>query len=280
VRRAFIFAGVALLIYVCGAAWLPGAAAQTGQGQTQKPAQQSSSPQVSSQPALQTSPPAQAAGTLRTIVLDPGHGGEDTGARGPAGVAEKNIVLEFAETVASSLRAEGFQVIMTRVGDTDPSLDDRDAIANAQTGAIFVSLHVGSTGAVGSARTYTYLFPTAAQTSSGEAQSGGAVGSPPPAEVPSGFLLWRAAQQLFVAQSVKLGDLIQVQLAQKFKGSPEVSSSAPVAVLRSVAAPAVAVEISSIATDQQKLEVMGTDLAFCIARAVADFKTIYLPGNE
>lgn len=251
---------------------LPRAAAQ---GQTQKPAQA-----PGTQNSVAQAAPAQPAGTLRTIVLDPGHGGEDAGARGPAGVAEKDVVLDFAQTVASSLRAAGFQVVMTRVGDTDPSLDDRDATANAQSDAIFVSLHVGSTGTTDTVRTYTYLFPTAAQTAAANPQNADNSGAQAPAEVPPGFLLWREAQKPFVAQSVKLGDLIQVQLAQKFKGSPEVSSSAPVAVLRSVAAPAVAVEISSIAMDPQKLGAMGADLAYCIARAAADFKTIYLPGGE
>jgi N-acetylmuramoyl-L-alanine amidase len=259
---------------------LPRAAARGALSPTQDPAQQTPPSHAPSQPAPLTTAPAQASETLRTIVLDPGHGGEDTGARGPAGVAEKNIVLDFAETVASSLRAEGFQVVMTRVGDTDPSLDDREAIANAQTDAIFISLHIASTGTVGSARTYAYLFPTAIQTSPAGTQIGGAADSLAPAEAPLGFLLWDEAQRSFVAQSVKLGDLIQVQLAQKFKGSPQVSGSAPVAVLRSVAAPAVAVEISNIAVDQQKLEAMGADLAYCIARAAADFKTIYLPGGE
>jgi N-acetylmuramoyl-L-alanine amidase len=218
---------------------------------------------------------------LRTVVVDAGHGGEDTGARGPSGVAEKDIVLEFAQAVASTLRSQGFEVVMTRVGDIDPSLDDRAATANAQTGAIFISLHVGSSGTAGTVRTYTYLFPSAPQIVPVLSQSENPAAAPAPvATAPPGFLPWREAQKPFVAQSVKLGDLVQVELAQRFKGSPEISASVPVAVLRSVAAPAVAVEVSSVVADQQQLESMSSDLAAGIARAVAAYKTIYPPGGK
>lgn len=274
VRRALNFvmfsAGLLSLTVACALAHLPRAAAQA----QQPPAQQSSA-----QPAAPSAAPSQLAPTLRTVVIDPGHGGDDTGARGPSGVAEKDIVLEFAQTVASSLRAQGFDVVITRLGDTDPSLDDRATVANAQGNAIFISLHVGSTGLVGTVRTYTYRFPATPQSAPASAQGANATLSQAPAP-PPGFLLWREAQRSFLTQSVKLGDLIQVELAQKFKGSPEISSSVPVAVLRSVAAPAVAVEISSVAADQQHLESMSADLAYSIARAVAAYKTIYPPGGK
>jgi N-acetylmuramoyl-L-alanine amidase len=273
VRRAATFAGLLSLAFACALTQLPKAATQAQQPQTQKqPPPQN--------PAQQPpAPPPQTVPTLHTVVIDPGHGGEDTGARGPTGLEEKDIVLEFAQAVASSLRAQGFEVVMTRVGDTDPSLDDRATIANAQSNAIFITLHVGSTGAVGTVRTYTYLFPTTPQlapaSAPGERTDNSEATAPPP-----GFLPWSEAQKPFVEQSVKLGDLVQVELAQKFKGSPEISSSVPVAVLRSVATPAVAVEVSSVAADQQKLESMSGDLAAGIARAVAAYKTIYPPGGK
>lgn len=280
-RRALIFTGLLSLAGACLLTQLPKAAAQAQQPQAQKqPAPQNSAQQPPAQPP-QTLP------TLHTVVIDAGHGGEDTGARGPTGLAEKDIVLEFAQAVASSLRSQGFEVVMTRTGDTDPSLDDRATIANAQPNAIFISLHVGSSGAVGTVRTYTYLFPATPQpalaavpSASPSAATAAAAPQSTATPAPAGFLLWSEAQKPYVAQSVKLGDLVQVELAQKFKGSPEISSSVPVAVLRSVAAPAVAVEVSSVAADQQKLESLTADLASSIARAVAAYKTIYPPGGK
>lgn len=289
VQRALIFLG---LIFFA-AAFAPkissnaiAPAQQQAQQQTppkQTPAQQTAAPtqQKPSQPtqaAQSATQPASSAPALRTIVLDPGHGGEDTGARGPSGVAEKDVVLQFANDVAAALRGEGFEVVFTRTGDTNPSLDERDATANAQSNAIFISLHVGSTGTVGTVRTYTYLFPS--EPPPAPANPLNAANSQPAPAPPPGFLLWREAQKPFVAQSVKLGDLIQVEMAQKFKGSPEISSSVPVAVLRSVAAPAVAVEVSSVAADSAQLQSMSADLASCIARAAAAYKTIYVPEPQ
>lgn len=267
-RCALILFGSLLLAAADALAHFPNATARVQQ--QQNPAQQA--------PTAQTLP-AQPPSGLRTIVLDPGHGGEDTGARGPMGIAERDIVLEFAQTAASALRAEGFVVVLTRTGDTDPSLDDRDAIANAQNSAIFITLHVGSAGAVGTVQTYTYLFPSTPPPVLSSNQGADAPATEP-APPPPGFLLWSEAQKPFVAQSVKLGDLIQVELAQKFKGSAEISVAAPVAVLRSTAVPAVAVEVSSVAADQPKLESMSADLASSIARAVQAYKTIYPPGGK
>lgn len=227
-------------------------------------------------PPLAASPAPQAAApqTLQTVVLDPAHGGPDTGARGVNGVAEKDIVLEFARETATELRAEGLQVVFTRQGDTNPSADDRATIANGQSNAIFISLHVASTGPVNTVRSYVYLFPatvTPAPSTNSQLIN---------ATVPPGFLPWGEAQKPFLVQSRKLGDLLQVEVAQKFKGSPDVSWSAPVYALRSVAEPAVAVEVSSVAANPQQLEAIATPLAQAIARAVMAYKSIYPPGGR
>ena len=76
---------------------------------------------------------------LNIVVLDPAHGGTDTGARGTGGIRESEIVLQFALQVRRALEAQGFQVIQTRMANENPSFDDRSAMANAQVGAVFVS---------------------------------------------------------------------------------------------------------------------------------------------
>jgi N-acetylmuramoyl-L-alanine amidase len=291
VRRALIFACYFCLASVCAFAASEGSA-QSQPPSLAKPAQQTSPPQNPA--AAQSAAPQSAAPFsnpspgLRVVVLDPAHGGADTGARGPTGAAEKDIVLEYALGVAQALRAEGLQVVMTRQGDEDPSADDRAAIANAQSNAIFISLHVGSTGPIGTVRTYTFLFsapfPSAPSQENSAApganQAGANASEQSNAPLPPGILLWSRAQEPFVAQSRKLGDLIQINLAQKFRNSPELSRAVPVYGLRSVAEPAVAVEVSSIAADPQQLEAMEAGLADGIARAVAAYKTIYPPGGR
>ena len=90
--------------------------------------------------------PARPAGAgLRTIVIDPGHGGADSGALGPGGVTEKAIVLRFAQQLRASLTSGlGLQVVLTREKDEDVELDARPGIANNFKAQLFVSLHAGS----------------------------------------------------------------------------------------------------------------------------------------
>ncbi|PTW60269.1 N-acetylmuramoyl-L-alanine amidase [Breoghania corrubedonensis] len=79
------------------------------------------------------------------IVLDPGHGGIDTGAVGVDGVYEKNVVLEFAELLKAKLDAEGtYEVLMTRDDDRFIPLGKRVEFARQQGASLFVSVHADS----------------------------------------------------------------------------------------------------------------------------------------
>ena len=89
----------------------------------------------------------------KRIVLDPGHGGSDTGAIGPTGVTEKSIALRIAKRLKALLEAEGAEVILTRTEDTEVSpkkakatdveeLQARCDIANQNSADIFLSIHL------------------------------------------------------------------------------------------------------------------------------------------
>jgi len=82
---------------------------------------------------------------IKTIVLDPGHGGKDPGAIGRTGIAEKDIVLRIAlklrDLIAKHL---GSHVLMTRHQDTYVDLEDRAKFANATEADLFISIHVNS----------------------------------------------------------------------------------------------------------------------------------------
>ena len=211
-----------------------------------------------------TPPPAQTQPSgLNIVVLDPAHGGTDLGARGTGGMRESEIVMDFAEQVRRALEAQGFQVLQTRQGDEDPSFDDRSARANAQPGALFVTLHIASTGLPGTVRTYV-------------------MSDLPPVSDTTGLIPWDRAQAPFLPLSKKFADLVQNFLARQFKGSPEVAQSAPVRQLRTTAAPAIAVEVSSVAfADRAALEHMAPGVADAIARGAAAFRPSYvLPANS
>ena len=221
-------------------------------------------------------PPAPTKPTLSVVVLDPGHGGTDAGARGLTGVLEKDAVLDFARMMRSELERQGLRVVVTRQGDENPSFDDRAAVANAQRGAIFLSLHVSSIGPVGTAHAY-YLRST------GFATTGAAAGPSAERAAPTsrgtGLLRWDQAQEPYLDLSRRLAELVQVELGRKFRGSPEVPAASAVRPLRSVAAPAIAVEVSSVSVpDRKPLEQMGPGLADAVARAVAAFRSLYDAG--
>ncbi len=80
----------------------------------------------------------------RTLTIDPGHGGTQTGGAGSFGVPEKNIVLPIALRVAELLRAQGATVNLTRTGDTTLGLYERDLSAEATQSDLLVSIHANA----------------------------------------------------------------------------------------------------------------------------------------
>ena len=79
------------------------------------------------------------------IVIDPGHGGHDTGTIGPNGLEEKDLVLGVAKRLGKLLQSRmGAEVIYTRQDDTFIPLETRTAIANEQQADLFVSIHANS----------------------------------------------------------------------------------------------------------------------------------------
>lgn len=105
----------------------------------------------------------------KTIVLDPGHGGSDSGAVGPDGVMEKDVTFKVAQKVQSMLEAAGTHVIMTRQSDVDvygPGATDRQELqARVDVGLrtpqadLFLSIHANSFSNPQAHGTGTYYYP-------------------------------------------------------------------------------------------------------------------------
>ena len=79
-----------------------------------------------------------------TICLDPGHGGNDSGAVGVNNVYEKNLTLKIAQYCKQELEKYDCNVVMTRTGDTNPSLEDRANYAKSQGAQYLISIHLNS----------------------------------------------------------------------------------------------------------------------------------------
>jgi len=100
---------------------------------------------------------------LGRIVLDPGHGGKDPGARGLYGLQEKDVALDISLRAAGALRKRlpGTRVVLTRSDDRYVPLEDRTSLANDQDADIFVSIHVNSAPHRHTSGIETYLLSEA-----------------------------------------------------------------------------------------------------------------------
>jgi N-acetylmuramoyl-L-alanine amidase len=241
-------------------------APQSGAGGSESnsaPVPQTTPQQNSNSPATTLPPPAHLG---PVIVIDPAHGGTDNGAQGLGGIVEKDIVLRLARQIRLEFERQGFRVAMTRNDDSNPSYEDRAAVANAYRDAIFISVHVSSTGKVGTAHVYSYQFSNSVA-APGDASIGGG---------PKSLVGWEEAQRPYLETSHRLANLLQVELAQRFAGSATVSSPFAIRELRSVSAPAIAVELSSISVpDPNMLPAMGAPLTSALVRSVQTLR----PGN-
>jgi N-acetylmuramoyl-L-alanine amidase len=229
--------------------------------QTQSAQPQAPSKPPSPQPAT-PSPEQAPKRTIQTVVLDPAHGGTDEGAHSSNGIVEKDVTLALAQAVAARLRGDGLRVMMTRTGDQTVSFEDRAATANAQVSAVFLSLHVGSSGQVGSAYAYYYDFSRIAPIASQAAAHG--------------LLSWDLAQQPWQSYSRRLAQLLQAELSARFRGSPDLPSGAAIYQLRGINEPSVAVEIEDVnAPNADAIKALASPLAISVSRAIQSFRTVY-----
>jgi len=240
-------------------------------------------PQTIPPPAAPTAPPAAPPAAAVTapfvVILDPAHGGADPGARGSTGINESDVVLSFARQIRAALQVQGISVLLTRDADIDPSFDDRSAVANARDHAIFVSLHISSTGIPGTVRVYS--LPMASPQSAAPSTMPSAAGLlPPPVAEPSphpGLRTWDNAQDSFLDLSLRLAQFLQTQLTQSFRGSPPAPALVAVRQLRTIAAPAVAIEVSSVSVaDRRQLDAMAAPLSDAVVHAVLSFEPSYV----
>lgn len=93
-----------------------------------------------------------------TVVLDPGHGGNDCGAIAVNGTYEARLNLSLALKVKADLESRGYRVKILRTGDTAKSLDERQALARSQGGDIFVSIHHNSSASSSLSGTEVYYY--------------------------------------------------------------------------------------------------------------------------
>ena len=200
--------------------------------------------------ALSLAPPASeeqpaARSSLQVIVVDPGHGGAESGAVGPTGAQEK-LTLLIARGLKRQLEAElPVKVVLTRTDDADLPLDSRAAIADQNRADLFVSVHLNSSLGSSARGAETYFLSMeasdarAAAAAEAENLSPSAAATGAPVLDDLQLILWEAAQTHHLTGSQRFANLVQEELNQALGLRDRGVKQAPFRVLMGVAAPAV-----------------------------------------
>lgn len=202
------------------------------------------------------------------VVLDPGHGGEDHGARGPGGELEKDIVLAVARMTGARLQAAGIEARLTREGDENLSLQDRTALANRLRADVFVSIHANASTARGARGAETYFMsadasdPVAAQAAATENLEA----SPDTVQL----ILWDLAHVANLSASSRLARAIQGRLNMLQGIRDRGVRQAPFVVLTGATMPAALVEIGFLSNREEASRLTGRPAQEAIAAALTE----------
>jgi N-acetylmuramoyl-L-alanine amidase len=228
--------------------------------------------------------PAERQAGVHVIVIDPGHGGVETGAIGPSGVQEKELTLQLARELEARLAQRlAVRVVLTRTEDATLPLDTRPAIANQNKADLFVSIHLNSSLGSGAYGTETYfLSPQAtdsrASTAAAAENQGAAGDGGPEAEGSQDLqlILWDLAQSHHMAESQRLANMIQGELNEMLQLKDRGVKQAPFRVLMGATMPAVLVELGFISNpdEEKKLKdpAYRDQLVDALSRAIAHYK--------
>lgn len=216
---------------------------------------------------------------VRRVVIDPGHGGHDTGAIGKGGTREKDITLAISQKLAAELRERGLEVILTRDEDRYVRLEDRAAFANEARGDLFISIHCNSAPSrkLHGVETYTlnissdrYSIRLAARENASTEKGISDLQ----------FILADLATKANTGESSRLANQVQKslvgQLSKEYTGIKDLGhKEALFYVLLGVKMPAILVETAflSHAEEEKRLasEEYQDDVAHAIAQGVEDF---------
>ena len=229
-----------------------------------------------------------AAVPIRTIVIDPGHGGEDAGAIGPTGLQEKELTLDIARRVAQLLPEElGVRPLLTRTRDQFIALRARTALANRERADLFVSIHANAAPVTAANGAETYFLSSEAtdnaarQAAARENQvialEAGARGG---SRDILRSILWDLVQSDFQQESSRVAEALQNQLDRAMRLPNRGVKQAPFYVLGGAAMPAVLVEIGFISNPEEEQRLRDDGYRDRIARALAAGLGAYMRGYD
>ena len=215
---------------------------------------------------------ARARGRL-LVYLDPGHGGDDVGARGSKGLQEKAAALELAQALALQLTAAGMEVRFTRSQDVFIPLWDRARLANEAGADLFLSLHLNAARARQATGSEVYFLTLGAGDADAEAiaaeeNAGAAQGSPDSPDNVVAGILEDLSQKAYLQDSERLAVAIQGKLNLLGGIKQRGVKQAPFVVLRGAAMPAVLVETAFISNPKEEAKLRSPAFRLKVAQAI------------
>ena len=218
---------------------------------------------------------------IRTIVIDPGHGGREVGAVGPNGVMEKDVPLKLARKRADALAAKvGARVVLTREDDIVVSLDQRTALANQYKADLFLSVHLHAAPVKDAKGSETYFLSLEAsdELARKAAEAENATSAPNPT-ADLNLILWDLAQQAYLDESSQFAQTIQEEMNAATGVANRGVKQAPFKVLVGATMPAALVEVGFISNAEEEAK-LQTDafqslMVDALVRAVQRYKTAY-----
>ena len=199
---------------------------------------------------------------LKTVALDPGHGGYDTGAKGPGGTLEKQVTLALARMVADVCQ-ENYRVVLTRTDDYRLGIFDRTAAANHVKADLLISIHTGGSFLHLAQGLHVYFYEDSRQ--SGPPAEPVPDLQPPDAAAPS--VPWDRLQARHRPASRQLAAHVHRHLVRRLHPASGNIQGLPLAVLQGADMPAVLVEVGYLTHPATEKNL--TDTAFLTAAAEA-----------
>ncbi len=211
---------------------------------------------------------------VRTIVIDPGHGGEDAGVKGLGGTLEKDVALSVARRLKGLLEARlGVRVLLTRDADRVVRLDERAAIANNNKADLFLSLHANASlrSTLKGAEVYSLSLDRygdeARRTAASDRQVLPVFGG---GERDIEIVPWELAQSRHVEQSAALASILETSLRARVPMAGHAVQQAPLRVLVGANMPAVLVEMGYLSSREQERALVSSEFQSAMAQALFD----------
>jgi N-acetylmuramoyl-L-alanine amidase len=213
------------------------------------------------------------------VVIDPGHGGYDSGTEAGAPLLEKDLALQISLRLKSELEQRGVQAILTRTGDYFVTLADRTALANKAGADLFISIHLNSSPDAATTGIETYYLNNTTdratiRLAAMENASGGGYGTPAGGDL--NYILSDMRQQYKANESVALASMIEAQTAADLNASLGLQVSAlgamrgPFYVLVGAQMPAVLIECGFLSNRDEAAHLSSMQYQRVLAQGIAE----------